>query len=170
MNLFVDYYKIYVPDLELPVLQCEKLTQVSPENVTVTLPRSEAGSVTSDLSCSTTGLPFATAVCEVFNGTASWQNITWNPCQLKQDTNHTKNLTEYAKMTINKENADEIAANLFSETKNPVSLSNQDVTIAAVVLEKITDLAEVDIPVMESVSATVSNLMSLDPSSLGTFP
>ena len=73
-------------------------------------------------------------------------------------------------MTINKENVDEIAANLFSETKNPVSLSNQDVTIAAVVLEKITDLAEVDIPVMESVSATVSNLMSLDPSSLGTFP
>ena len=155
--------------MKIPELQCEKLTLVSPENVTVTLPRSEAGSVTSDLSCFTTGVPFATAVCEVFYGTASWENIAWHPCQLEPDTKHTKNLKEYANRAINEENVEEIAANLSSETKYPVSLSNQDVAYAVVTLEKITDLEEFDISVMESVSAAVSNLMSLNPNSIGTL-
>ena len=158
----------YIQDLEFSV-RCEKLSLVSPENVQVTLPESEAGTVTSDLSCFSTGEAFTTAVCDINNGSFSWTNITWHPCDMEEETNHTKILRGYVNTTITMENVDEIAVNLSSETKYPFSLSKEDMTYAAVILEKITDVKELGFSVVKSVSSTVSNLMNLDGSKLGSF-
>ena len=158
----------YTQDLQFSV-RCKKVSLVSPENVPVTLPESEAGTVTSDLSCFTTGEAFTTAVCEINKGSSSWTNITWHPCDMEEETDHTKILRGYVNTTITMENVDEIAVVLSSETKHPFSLSNEDMTYAAVALEKITDLEKLDYTVVKSVSSTVSNLMNLDQSKLGSF-
>ena len=157
-------------NFEASTPQCRKIVLVSPENVTVTLPESGAGPVISDLSCFKTGEPFLTAECQVnSNLTAAWENMTWHPCQLDQNTNHTNILKEYANKKINSKNVNEMAANLSIVTKEPSSLSNQDVTYAAVTLEKITYLKKLDISVINNVSNTVSNLMETDPGILGNF-
>ena len=150
-------------------MRCKEVTLLSPENVTVTLPRSDAGSVTSDLSCFTTGIPFTTAVCEVKNDVASWKNIIWQPCEMEDDTIHTKQLKEYANVAINNEVVQQIAANLSTETKDPISLSNQDILYTVVTLGKITDLVELDITVVNNVLAIVGNLMGAEVSNLGIF-
>ena len=137
--------------------------------MTVTLPESDAGFVTSDLSCFTTGVPFLTAICEVDKHVAVWKNVTWHDCEMEQETKHTSRLRAYATTTINKENVHKISANLSSETQDPSSLSNQDVTYAAITLMKMADMENLDISVVKSTSETVSNLMNVNSSILGNF-
>ena len=135
----------------------------------MTLPQSDAGFVTSDLSCFTTGVPFTTAVCDTNNGAAAWRNITWYPCETEQETKHTSLLKKYATAAISKENIDEIAADLYHKTNDSTSVSIQDLKYAAVILEKMINLETLDIPILNSVFASVSNLMDVDSSKLGSF-
>ena len=170
MKSFLCKILFFSNNFEASTPRCRQIVLISPENVTVTLPESDAGLVTSSFSCFKTGEPFLTAECQVSgHDTAAWENLTWHPCQLDQNTNHTNILKEYAKKTINSENVNEIADNLSFVTKEPSSLSNQDVTYAAFTLEKITDLNKSDISVIKSVSEIISNLMETDPSILGNF-
>ena len=168
-NLITIDNKITLLNLLKFLGRCKKLTLISPENVPVKLLESDAASVTSDLSCFSTGEPFITAECVINDGSASWANITWHPCDMEKETIHTRILKRHEKSAITMENVKEVAVNLSSETKDPTSLSKEDMTYATVILEKITDVEKLDISVIKCVLSAVSNLMNLDRSKLGSF-